>query len=357
MSSTGRSSEARSARAAEAPPSASCSAFGRAARCPDGPIGVFDSGYGGLTVLAEIASRLPHESTVFVGDSAHFPYGPKSRSEVKGYVLGICDYLVRRGCKLVVIACNTATAAGLKDAQKAFDVPVVGVVEPGARAAVHMTRNRRVGVIATKGTVDADAYPAAIWNLDAGVEVFSVAAPKFVDIAEAGLQFRAMPQCEGGPAAHGPSAAWGAGAGCEAPGGRPDTMIVSDRGVLDADSSELYLDIAEGYLGSLREAGIDTLVLGCTHFPLIQPLVQNVVGKGVSLVSSAEETAREVADLLDRRGQLAPESATVEREFLTTGENTAEFERFGRIVMGEALGPVGHADVWDSRGTMEGTTA
>lgn len=291
------------------------------------PIGVFDSGYGGLTVLAEIAARLPGESTVFVGDSAHFPYGPKSADDVRAYVMGICSYLVGRGCKLLVIACNTATAAGLAAAQKAFDVPVVGVVEPGARAAVHMTRNRRVGVIATQGTVDARAYPEAIGNLDAGVEVFSAAAPKFVDIAEAGIQFRALPE---GAAPAGDGA-----------------MIVSDRGVLDADSGGLYMDIAEGYLAPLREARIDTLVLGCTHFPLIEPLVQNAMGPDVALVSSAEETAREVAEVLGRRGQRAPEGAPVRREFLTTGESVAEFERFGRIVLGDALEAVGHVGLWD----------
>ncbi len=292
------------------------------------PIGVFDSGYGGLTVLAEIVSRMPRESTVFVGDSAHFPYGPKSQREVRDYALGICSHLADRGCKLIVIACNTATAAGLKDAQMAFDVPVVGVVEPGARAAVHMTRNRRVGVIATQGTVDAAAYPRAIHNLDAGVEVFSAAAPQFVDMAEAGIQFRALPDDERLSAA------------------QQASMVVSDRGVLDADSGEMYMDIAEGYLARLRDAGVDTLVLGCTHFPLIQPLVQNAMGNDVALVSSAEETAREVEAVLGRRGQLAAAGPAATREFYTTGESVAEFERFGRIVMGEALGSVDRLDLW-----------
>lgn len=294
----------------------------------EGPIGVFDSGYGGLTVLSEIIWRMPHESTIFVGDSAHFPYGPKSQEDVRQYVLGICSYLVQRGCKLVVVACNTATAAGLKAAQREFDVPIVGVVEPGARAAVHMTRNRRVGVIATQGTVDARAYPDAIHNLDAGVEVFSEAAPKFVDIAEAGIQFKALPHGED-----------------EAPAGHP-SMIVSDRGVLDADSGDVYMGIAEEYLAPLKEARVDTVVLGCTHFPLIEPLVQHVMGPDVTLVSSAEETAHEVAEVLGRRGERAPAVASVTREFLTTGESVVEFERFGRIVLGEALERVEHLELW-----------
>lgn len=298
------------------------------ARSGAAPIGVFDSGYGGLTVLAEIAARMPGESTVFVGDSAHFPYGPKSQQEVRDYALGICSHLAQRGCKLIVIACNTATAAGLKDAQMAFDVPVVGVVEPGARAAVHMTRNRRVGVIATQGTVDADAYPRAIHNLDAGVEVFSAAAPQFVDMAEAGIQFRALPDDERLSAS------------------QQASMVVSDRGVLDVDSGEMYMGIAEGYLAPLRDARVDTLVLGCTHFPLIEPLVQHAMGKHVALVSSAEETAREVQEVLGRRGQLAPEGSVAVREFYTTGESVAEFERFGRIVMGDSLGSVDRLALW-----------
>ena len=297
----------------------------------EGPIGIFDSGYGGLTVLSEVISRMPFESTVFVGDSAHFPYGPKGLDEVREYALGICSYLVERGCKLIVIACNTATAASLRAAQMRFGVPIIGVVEPGARAAVHMTHNRRIGVIATQGTVDTNAYPDAIHNLDAGVEVFSEAAPKLVDIAEAGIQFRALPN-EG-----------------QVADPAQQQMIVSDRGVLDAESGSVYMEIAEGYLAPLKEAGVDTLVLGCTHFPLIEPLVQNVMGDGVALVSSAEETAREAVEVLGRRGQLAQPSQIPTREFLTTGESVAEFERFGRIVLGEALDKVEHVGLWEKQ--------
>lgn len=295
------------------------------------PIGVFDSGNGGLTVLREIVLHMPSESTVYVGDTLHFPYGPRDLGEVRGFVADICTYLVDRGCKIVVIACNTATAAGLRQAQMMFDIPIVGVVEPGSRAATYVTHNRRVGVIATQGTVDTGAYENAIHNLDAGIDVISRATPRFVDIAEAGLQFQACP----------PSASCG---------GLNDhlsseSLIVSDRGVLDCDSGEVYQNIAEEYLAPLRNAGIDTLVLGCTHFPLIQPLIRSGIGEGVTLVSSAEETAKEVRAILKRRGELAQSSHEPSREYLITGDGTSEFERFGSLVMGETIGEVSHVDL------------
>ncbi len=284
------------------------------------PIGIFDSGYGGLTVLREIVSRMDLESTIFVGDTKHFPYGPRDLQEVKGFVREICAYLVDRGCKLIVIACNTATAAGLKDAQKTFDIPIIGVVEPGSRAASYVTRNRRVGVIATQGTVDSGAYPDAIHSLDAGIDVMSVATPKFVDIAEAGLQFSVHDADSGSP-----------------------SLIVSDRGVLDADSGDVYRSIADEYVAPLREHGIDTLVLGCTHFPLIQPLIQESVGADVVLVSSAEETAKEVRDILERRGELRQVSdGAPTREYLVTGDDVQGFSLFGKQVMAEPLANVAH---------------
>lgn len=297
------------------------------------PIGIFDSGYGGLTVLREIRSLMPDEATIFVGDTAHFPYGPRDLSEVRNYVLAICDELASRGCKLIVIACNTATAAGLKVAQRTFNIPIVGVVEPGSRAAVHMTRNRKVGVIATQGTVDSGAYADAILNLDAGVDVHSVATPEFVDIAEAGLQFRLQPADAASNVQLDPM------------------LVVCDRGVLDCDSAAVYEKIAARELAPLRESGIDTLVLGCTHFPLIQPLIQDAMGAGVSLVSSAEETAREVHEVLERRHQLvrsqSGRAGAMSEEYLVTGHATSEFRRFGTLVMGRDIGSVEHLPLWD----------
>ncbi len=292
------------------------------------PIGIFDSGYGGLTVLRDIIATLPREKTIFVGDSAHFPYGPKNVEDLKRYVFGICQYLVGRGCKLIVIACNTASAAALRDAQKRFDVPVIGVVEPGSRAAVHATRNRRIGIIATEGTVASGAYERAIQNLDMGIEVFSKACPRFVDIAEAGIQFqyskRVLNACN-------PN----------------DQIIVSNCGVLDGEAGKLYENIAEEYLGALKVAGVDTLVLGCTHFPLIEQLIAKCMGDDVVLVSSAEETAHEVLDILTRRGQLNDGQTEPSHEYLTTGENVSEFNNFGSIVMGPNLEGVSHLAIWE----------
>ncbi len=271
----------------------------------DLPIGVFDSGLGGLTVVRELMHALPHESITYVGDSARCPYGPRSRSEVRRFVLEIGTWLTRHTIKLLVIACNTATAAGLALAQEAFDVPVIGVVEPGARAAVKATRNRRVGVIGTVGTIESGAYSRAVRTIDAGVTVFSAAAPKFVDIVEAGL--------------------------------RMDDGAVED---LMSSTSEVFIrpafyELARDYLDPLKRAGVDTLVLGCTHFPLLSTAIQQVVGPGVRLISSAEETAREVAETLAARDH-ARHGGNGEHAFVTTGD-PEEFARLGSRILGVTM--------------------
>ncbi|PKQ37493.1 MAG: glutamate racemase [Actinobacteria bacterium HGW-Actinobacteria-1] len=278
------------------------------------PIGVFDSGLGGLTVAREIMRTLPEESLVYLGDSARCPYGPRDRSDVREFVLEIGSWLAKRPVKLIVIACNTATAAGLPLAQRVFDVPVIGVVEPGARAAVQATVNRRVGVIATVGTVESGAYSRAVRALDAGVTVFSAAAPRFVDVVEAGLRMDDSPIEE-----------W-----------MSHTADVFIR--------PSFYEISRDYLDPLKRAGIDTLVLGCTHFPLLSPAIQQVVGPQVRLISSAEETAREVAETLAARGQLAERSGAPVREFHTTGDAT-EFENLGSRILGVPTGPVGTVGV------------
>jgi glutamate racemase len=272
------------------------------------PIGIFDSGLGGLTVAREVARALPQERIVYLGDTARCPYGPRDLSEVRRFVLEIGTWLEQRPVKLMVVACNTATAAGLALAQEAFDVPVIGVVEPGARAAVRATVNRSVGVIGTIGTIESGAYSRAVRALDAGVTVFSVATPKFVDVVEAGLRM--------GP-------------------GTFEEWV--------AESSEVFIrpafhEMARGYLEPLKRSGIDTLVLGCTHFPLLQAAIQQVVGARVRLISSAEETAREVAETLESRGQLAEqESTSPSRDFFTTGD-PAEFARLGSRVLRTRIG-------------------
>ena len=273
------------------------------------PIGVFDSGLGGLTVAREIARALPEESLVYLGDTARCPYGPRSSDEVRRFVLQIGSFLAAHPVKLIVIACNTATAAGLALAQRVFDVPVIGVVEPGARAAVMATRNRRVGVIGTVGTIDSGAYSRSVRAIDAGVTVFSAAAPRFVDIVEEGLRRGSGP--------------------------------VED---LLADSASVFVrpsfhEMARDYLDPLKRSGIDTLVLGCTHFPLLAEAISSVTGPRVALISSAAETAREVAETLARRDHLALPGSIPQHRFLTTGD-AEEFERLGSRVFGSDTGTV-----------------
>ena len=275
------------------------------------PIGVYDSGLGGLTVWREIRRALPSESLVYLGDGANCPYGSRPREEVQQLADAAVARLVGAGCKMVVVACNTATAAGLAHAQRTFPVPVIGVVEPGARAAAHATKNRRVGVIATKATVESDAYTKAIRHLDAGITVFSTATPRFVEIAEQGLRM-----------AEGPIEDF--------------TSLVSTVYIRPA-----FQEIAREYLEPLRRCDIDTLVLGCTHFPLLKALIGGVVGRDVTLISSAQEAAHDVAHILSRRGALASEDHEPSYDFYTTGEDVEEFRSFGARVFRTDIDRVG----------------
>ena len=280
------------------------------------PIGIFDSGLGGLTVVREISRALPDESILYFGDTARCPYGPRDLAEVRRFILEIGSWLTGRGVKLIVIACNTATAAGLALAQRAFDVPVIGVVEPGARAAVMATTNRRVGIIGTVGTIESGAYSRAVRALDAGVTVYSAATPRFVDIVEDGLR--------------------------RGPGALEDWI---------AESSEVFIrpsfyELARDYLDPLKRNGIDTLVLGCTHFPLLSTPIQQVVPR-VRLISSAEETAIEVAETLERRGHRSP-VRNPRLEFATTGD-AEEFERLGARVLRRPIDKATRVDLAELR--------
>jgi glutamate racemase len=222
-------------------------------QAPNGAaIGVFDSGVGGLTVFREITRVLPREPLIYLGDSARVPYGTKSPETVTRYTLEAARHLIERGIKLLVIACNTATAAALPALQDELKIPVLGVVEPGARAAVARTSGY-VGVIATEGTVRSRAYTRAIKALDPDVEVLESAAPLFVPLAEEG---------------------WA--------------------------NTHVAREVAEVYLEPLIDAGIDTLVLGCTHYPILRSTIEQVVGDQVSIVDSAETTAEAVKQLLGR---------------------------------------------------------
>jgi glutamate racemase len=244
-------------------------------------IGVFDSGVGGLTVFREISRALPHQPLVYLGDSARVPYGTKSPETVIRYSLEAAAHLLDRGIGMLVVACNTATAAALPALQAKLSVPVIGVVEPGARAAVAATRGR-VGVIATEGTVRSQAYTKAIHAIDSSIEVIESAAPLFVPLAEEG---------------------WA--------------------------NTHVAREVAEVYLSPLIDSGIDTLVLGCTHYPILRGTIQKVVGDRIAIVDSAETTALSVRNALDGN---APRNGTPEHHFLVTDAT----ERFRRIA-GEFL--------------------
>ncbi len=221
------------------------------------PIGVFDSGVGGLTVLAEIKDRLPYEHTIYFGDTARVPYGVRDLAEVRWFTFEIIRYLISLDVKLVVVACNTATAAAIKAVQRTFEVPIIGVIEPGARAAAIEARNRRVGILATEGTVRSRAYEKAIHYLDAGIEVYAQAAPEFVPLIE--------------------------------------------RGITEGPELEGH---ARTYLEPLREHGVGAVILGCTHYPLISETINRIMGPEVRLISSAGQTALEAGRILSRRGYL-----------------------------------------------------
>jgi glutamate racemase len=219
------------------------------------PIGVFDSGMGGLTVVREMMSQLPNESIIYFGDTARVPYGPKSPDTVLRYSREITSYLKGEGVKALVVACNTATAHALPALRREFDMPIVGVIEPGARAAAAVTKTKRVGVIGTAGTIKSRAYEKEIRKLLPDVEVTAQACALFVPLVEEG---------------------W-----------------------LD---SEVTRAVARNYLAPIVSAEVDTLVLGCTHYPLMKTVIGNVVGRQVRLIDSAHETARQAGELLRERG-------------------------------------------------------
>jgi glutamate racemase len=245
-------------------------------------IGILDSGVGGLTVVHEICSLLPCESIVYFGDTARMPYGPRSYEEVRGFALEIIEFLQHQEIKMVVVACNSATAAGLPYYQERCDIPVLGVIEPGVRAALSYTRNGKVGVIGTTGTIGSSAYLKALQKENPALHVFTRACPLFVLLVENDLV--ETPEAE---------------------------------------------KVAREYLSPFREAAIDTLILGCTHYPLMAGLIQQVVGPAVKLVSSAEETAREVKEILTSGDILNPlHSGEPRHRFFVSGQPSS-FEEIG----------------------------
>lgn len=262
----------------------------------DAPIGVFDSGVGGLTVARAILDQLPNEAVLYVGDTAHSPYGPKPLAEVRAYALAVMDDLVAQGVKLLVIACNTASAAMFRDARERFThgagIPVVEVVLPAVRAAARRTRTKRIGVIGTEGTVDSNAYADA-FVADPRIEVVQAACPRFVDFVEAGVT--------SGP--------------------------------------ELFA-VAEQYLAPLKAAEVDTVLLGCTHYPLLSAVIRLVMGPDVSLVSSAEETALDVYRALVDHDLLRTAAEPPQHRFEATGTSEVAFLRLARRFLGPEVGSV-----------------
>jgi glutamate racemase len=258
------------------------------------PIGVFDSGVGGLTVARAIADQLPAERLRYVGDTAHGPYGPLPIADVRRHALAIADELVAGGVKLLVLACNTASAACLRDARERYDIPVVEVVVPAVRRAVASTRKGWVGGIGTAGTIRSRAYDDA-FAAAPHIRLTSAACPRFVDFVERGIT-----------------------------------------------SGRQVLGLAQGYLEPLQQADVDTVVLGCTHYPLLTGVLQIVMGPDITLVSSAEETGKDVVRVLTERDLLAEPDGPVRHEFVATGA-AEPFARLARRFLGPELAAVAAA--------------
>ena len=253
----------------------------------DAPIGIFDSGFGGLTVARSVIDQLPHESLLYVGDTARQPYGPKPIGEVREYALECLDHLVGQGVKALVIACNSASAAMLRDARERYDVPVVEVIYPATRRAVAATRNGRIGVICTRSTAESMAYDdafAAAPHLTLTTQI----CPRFVDFVEAGVT-----------------------------------------------GGDELLAVAHEYLDPLTRADVDTVILGCTHYPLLTGVISYVMGDAVTLVSSAEECAKDVYKMLATTGLMRPGGEPA-YTFVTTGAPD-EFETIGRRFLGPEM--------------------
>jgi glutamate racemase len=256
------------------------------------PIGVFDSGVGGLTVLRELQQQLPHESTIYFGDLGHFPYGPRYQAQVRHFALNIIRFLERLDVKLVVIACNTATAAALNSAREVFDIPIIGVITPGADAAVSATRNNKVAVISTEGTLQSQEYLHAIREANPAIGILPKASPELVELVEAGKA------------------------------GAPETEAVLRRDLEDVQNYQA-----------------DTLILGCTHYPLLRPVIEKILGDRVTVVDSAATTAARVKRVLAKNGLECSDHETPQHQIYVTG-SPDRFTEVARILFGDGLPPI-----------------
>ncbi len=260
------------------------------------PIGIFDSGIGGLTVLKSVIHLLPGEETIYLGDTARVPYGTKSAGTVTQYALEIGDFLCGMDVKAIVVACNTASAVALPQLEERFSLPVVGMIEPAAARAVEVTRSGRIGVVGTEGTIRSGAYEKRLKNLDSDLEVISRACPLFVPLAEEG---------------------W-----------------------VKNDVARLA---ARKYLDEIISKDVDTLILGCTHYPLLSETIRETVGERVSLIESGDEAALALKMLLEKMGEPVASAAPSRRYFVT--DTPERFLRLGRQFLGENVTEVGHVDL------------
>jgi glutamate racemase len=268
---------------------------------PDAPIGIFDSGVGGLTVFRAIERRLPHESLIYLGDTARIPYGTRSRETVERYALEDVAFILSKNVKAIVIACNTASAHAAERLARECPVPVLGVIQPGARRAVEKTRTGYIGVIATEGTVASGAYEQAMVRARSGLEIISRACPLFVPLAEEGWV------------------------------NHPVTR-----------------QVAEEYLAELRASRVDTLVLGCTHYPILRPIIEDVMGDQITYIDSGEAVAEEVVRLLSEL-ELAREEGLARTEEFYVTDSAARFRRVAELFLGRPLESVSMVEL----GTVE----
>jgi glutamate racemase len=260
-------------------------------------IGVFDSGIGGLTVAAEIFRRLPHENVVYFGDTGRYPYGPRSQEIVRKFSRQNTNFLLEQGVKFIVVACNTASAMALDYIKKIYQIPMIGVIEPGAAAAAGKTSSGRIGVIGTQGTIESSSYQKALKALDGSLKIYSRACPLFVALAEEGYI------------------------------NRPAARL-----------------IAEDYLKDLKRRKIDALVLGCTHYPLLKNTISRVMGKNVRLIDSAEETARAVKEALTRLDLFNTNTRSGYRKFYVS-DSPAKFRKLGERFLRKRIGRVQLVDI------------
>lgn len=252
-------------------------------------IAILDSGVGGLTVVKEVRRQLPGEQIIYFGDTARAPYGPRPSTEVLNFTQQIVDFLVQFSPKLIVLACNTATAAALQPISMSVSIPVVGVIQPGVRAALRRTNSGTIGVIGTEGTVRSGAYEQALRAMASGVDVVSLACPQFVPLVEKGL----------------------------------------------FDTDEVHEIVAESLEPMLGEA-MDSLILGCTHYPFLSAAISKVMGERVQLISSAEETASEIRDVLEQRDELAEPDEQPAHRYYCSGDPDL-FRQIGEVWLGEPL--------------------